>query len=157
MGRPSKYKSHVEPYLEDVSRMALDMTEKQIAESLGVGYRNFIDYKKQYPQLVQALKNGRKQLVRELKSTLIKKARGYNYDEVKVSEKRFGSQLEVTARETYTRHAAPDVAAINLLLKNYDKENWANDPQALELKRKELELKDKLIKANHWEVLDDGK
>ena len=32
------------------------------------------------------------------------------------------------------------LAALNLALKNYDKENWANDPQLLELKREELRI-----------------
>jgi hypothetical protein len=44
----------------------------------------------------------------------------------------------------------PDVAAINLALKNFDRENWANDPQALELHKRELRLKEKQIKNNDW-------
>lgn len=44
----------------------------------------------------------------------------------------------------------PDVASINLLLKNYDKENWSNDPQSLDLRRKELELREKQIENNSW-------
>jgi hypothetical protein len=44
----------------------------------------------------------------------------------------------------------PDVAALNLLLKNYDKDHWSNDPQMLELRKKELELKEKQIESNEW-------
>ena len=34
----------------------------------------------------------------------------------------------------------PDVAALNLALKNYDKDNWANDPQMLEIRKRELKI-----------------
>ena len=50
-----------------------------------------------------------------------------------------------TRKEVIQKYAQPDVASINLLLKNYDKENWANDPQVIELRKKELELKEKQL------------
>ena len=55
-----------------------------------------------------------------------------------------------TRKEVTQKYAQPDVASINLLLKNYDRENWSNDPQALELKKKELELREKQVEANTW-------
>jgi hypothetical protein len=42
------------------------------------------------------------------------------------------------------------VAAINLLLKNYDRQNWENDPQALDLRREELELHKKQLELKEW-------
>lgn len=145
-GRPNKYYTNVEPYLDKVPEMALTMTEKQIAETLGVAYSSFRTYKQQYPALVDALKKGRKDLVFELKSTLIKKAKGFTYEEKKLIKE--GGV--VVREEIYTKAATPDVAALNLLLKNYDKENWANDPQALALRKKEIELQERKIEANEW-------
>ena len=151
MGRPDKYYSNVEPYLDKISEMALTMTERQIAEKLGVGYTSWKEYKKKYPTLTDHLKSGRKELVIDLKSTLIKKAKGYTYREKKiVKELNEDGKLIVVKEEIYEKQAQPDVAACNLLLKNYDKDNWANDPQALDLKRKELELKEKQIENNDW-------
>lgn len=145
-GRPNKYYSHIEPKLAEVEKLALSMTEKQIAESLGVGYTAFKDYKKKYPPLATALKKGRETLVNELKSTLIKKAKGFQYEERKIVK-----EMGVTTREEITtKSSLPDVAAINLLLKNYDKENWANDPQVLALRKRELELREMQIDANTW-------
>ena len=40
--------------------------------------------------------------------------------------------------------------AINLALKNYDPENWANDPQMLQIRKKELELRKRQVEANEW-------
>lgn len=146
-GRPNKYKTNVEPYLDKVKEMALTMTEKQIAETLGVGYTSFREYKKHYPALVGALKKGRADLVMELKGTLIRRAKGFQYEEKKII-KEYGA---VVREEIATKSALPDIAALNLLLKNYDKENWANDPQTLELRKKELELRERQIEANEWQ------
>lgn len=145
-GRKSKYFTHVEPYLAEISDWAQTMTEAQIAKKLSVGYRNFCEYKSKYPQLEQAIKKGRSNLVLDLKSTLIKRAKGFTYEEKKVISDSDG----YTRKEVTQKYALPDVASINLLLKNYDKENWANDPQTLEIRKKELELREKQIDNNSW-------
>ena len=145
-GRPNKYYTHVEPFLDKVPEMALTMTQEQIAETLGVAYSSFRTYKEQYPALNEALKKGRKDLVMELRSTLIRKAKGFNYEEKKLIKE--GGV--VVKEEIYIKAATPDVAALNLLLKNYDKDNWANDPQALELRKKEIELQEKKIENSEW-------
>lgn len=145
-GRPKKYFSNIRPYLDKIPEMALNMTERQIAEELGVGYTAFNEYKKLYPELNEALKKGRKALVIELRGTLLKKAKGFQYSEKKILKE----NGEIVREEIYEKTSLPDVAAINLLLKNYDKDNWANDPQELELKKKELKLKEKHLEKNDW-------
>lgn len=148
-GRPNKYFTHIEPNLDKIEEMALTMSEKQIAKSLGIGITTWKKHKKQYPSISDRLKKGRTDLVQQLKSVLIKKAIGFNYEEKKVVKitKEDGEEIR---EETMTKASLPDVAAINLLLKNYDKENWANDPQTLELHKKELELRKKQIEQNLW-------
>lgn len=145
-GRPNLYHKKVEPYLAEVPEMALTMTEEQIARTLGVAYSSFRGYKKQYQALNDALKKGRAELVKELRSTLIKRAKGFAYEESKKIKK----DGVVVSEEIYTKTALPDVASLNLLLKNYDADNWANDPQALALKKKELELQKKKIEDSEW-------
>ena len=149
-GQPNKYYSHVEPYLEEISRMALNMTEKQIAEELGVADSSFRSYKHKYPALVDALKRGRRQLVMELKSTLIQKARGFTYTE----KKQVYENGELVREEVYTKSALPDTGSIHLLLKNLDPENWAENPQALELKKQELNLQERKLELGTWEPLN---
>lgn len=145
-GRPNLYHKKVEPYLAEVPEMALTMTEEQIAKTLGVAYSSFRGYKKQYQALNDALKKGRAELVKELRSTLIKRAKGFVYEESKKIKK----DGVVVSEEIYTKTALPDVASLNLLLKNYDADNWANDPQALALKKKELELQKKKLEDSEW-------
>ena len=83
----------------------------------------------------------------ELRSSLIRRAKGFQYEEKK-TVKEAGQPVR---EEIYIRTALPDVAALNLLLKNYDKENWANDPQALRLREKELEIQEKRVEAGEWQ------
>ena len=149
-GTPNKYFSNVEPYLEEISRMALNMTEEQIAKELGVAPSSFRSYKHKYPALVDALKKGRRQLVMELKSTLIQKAKGYNYTE----KKEIFENGEKVREEIYTKAALPDTGSIHLLLKNLDPEHWAENPQALELKKQELELQKEKMEFQNWRPID---
>lgn len=168
-GRKSKYDTHVKPRLPEIMEMCRTMTETQIAEVLGVGASTFQAYKTKFPELSEALEKGRRNLVAELRSALIKKAKGYKYTETKETTERvkwpdelyqamidagFTPQQLGEARlvktEVAHKETSPDVAALNLALKNYDKENWANDPQALELKKKELKLKEQQIEKDNW-------
>lgn len=145
-GRPNKYETHVKPRLEDIKKFCTYMTEKQIAETLGVAYSSWNEYKLKYPELMESLKKGRESLVLELRSTLIRKAKGFNYSEKKIIKE----NGVVVREEEYQRASLPDVAALNLLLKNYDKENWSNDPQLLELRKEELEFRKEQAKAEEW-------
>lgn len=145
-GRPNKYETHIEPNLGKIEKMALYMSEEQIAKSLGVGLTSWKKYKKLYPTINDHLKKGRQNLVIELRSALIKKAKGFQY-----TEKKTIKEAGVVVREEeVTRTSTPDVAALNLLLKNYDKDNWANDPQTLELRKQELEIKKQRMEAEDW-------
>ena len=58
--------------------------------------------------------------------------------------------VQIVKTEVAHKHAHPDVAALNLALKNYDKENWANDPQMLDIRKKELELRERQIENSEW-------
>lgn len=151
MGRPNKYFENVEPKLKEVEKMALIMTDKEIAAALCVGYSNFKKYKSDYKDLADALKKGRAALVVDLKNTLIRKAKGYDYEEIKiVEEKDEEGNLTIVRKETCVKHVQPDVAAINLLLKNYDRDFWRNDPAEYELKKRVTELQEKKVELNEW-------
>lgn len=144
-GRQNKYYTHVQPYLDDISEYALSMTESQIASVLGVGKSSFAKYKTEHKELTDALKKGRGKLVAELKSTLIKKAKGFSYQE----KKTIMENGVIIREEIYTKYAQPDTGAAHLLLKNYDSA-WSNDPKLQELKERELDLKEKHMQLDEW-------
>ena len=170
MERPCLYHKLIEPHLEKIREMAKTMTERQIAEYFGVSYTGaWIPYKKKFPELEEAVKKSRADLVVELKSTLIKRAKGYRYKEKKTVTERIKwtpearkklleagltpseiDEARLIKTEETEKEAAPDVAAINLALKNWDKENWSNDPQMLAVRKEELKLRKKQIENNEW-------
>lgn len=151
-GRKNVYDEKIKPYLPQIHEWAQEKTEAQIAKILDVSKQTFCKYKAEHPELLDALKKSKSELVKTLYSTLIRKAEGFQYTESKTIEERDPETgaLTVTRKETYTRTALPDVAALNLLLKNYDRDNWANDPQMIELRKQEIEIQRQKAEENNW-------
>lgn len=153
MGK-SKYDSHVKPHLEKITKWTEDLTDEQIAARLKISRKSFIEYKKQHPELVEALEKGKKRLVVELKDTLKKKAKGFYYEEVKTvkihnpdseAEQEWIEKIEVNRK-----YAQPDTGAAHLLLKNLDPE-WRNDDaETMKLKRKTVELQQQKLEQDNW-------
>lgn len=151
MGRPSVYDARIKPYLPQIHEWIQEKSENQIAKILGVSISAWRKYREAHPEFKEALKRGRDDLVKTLYNTLIKKAQGFQYTEAKTVEERDeNGNLIITRKETYTRTALPDVAALHLLLKNYDKENWADNPQMLELKKQEIEIQKQKADEAAW-------
>lgn len=150
MGRKSKYESHVLPHLSEIENWCQDYDERQIAtELLGISVSAFEKYKREHPELVDALKNGRQVLVSDLKASLKKKAKGFYYEETKKTI-RTENGKEVVVLEKYKKYAQPDTGAIHLLLKNYDP-TWTNDDQTtIDLKREQLELAKQKAENDNW-------
>lgn len=146
-GRKSYALVEILERLDEIERMAREgATETQIAKCFGITQQTFRKYKNENIAIFTAIKKGRTDLVHDLKGVLVKKAKGFQYEEKKIV-KEGGA---VVREEIYIRSALPDVAALNLLLKNYDAENWSNDPAVIKLRERELDLKEKQIEENNW-------
>ena len=108
MGRKSRYETHVKPFLGEISKWYEDLTEEEIAtKKLGVAVSTFEKYKKEHPELKQALLEGRQNLVIDLKASLKRKAKGFYYTETKtVKVHDFENDIDVIAKvETYKKYA----------------------------------------------------
>lgn len=150
-GRKGKYETHIKPFFDKIDKMLNDgASEKQVAECLGVSYPAWNKYKQEYPELRELCNKPRTKLIEDLRSALIKKALGMKVERKKIYSKKDEDGKEVKYTEITIDELPPDVAAINLALKNYDRDNWANDPQALAIKREELELKKELAEFKEW-------
>lgn len=55
-GKPRKYDEYVKPYLTLISEWCRTMTERQIAEKLGIAFSTFNQYKLDYSELWKQLK-----------------------------------------------------------------------------------------------------
>ena len=149
-GGKGKYETDIKPRFDEITHwLRSGASEKQICENLGITKDTFYRYKRNYKEFSDLLKNGRQALVMQLRNTLIKKAMGFEYTEVKQYAREENGN-KVTYVEKTTKTALPDVAALNLCLKNYDPDNWANDPQALKMKEKELELRREIAEKDEW-------
>ncbi|MEK3838659.1 transposase [Paenibacillus sp. FSL R7-0128] len=122
-GRPSKYDSHVQPKLLLIEAWCRDgLTEAQICANLDVNTTSWCEYKKQYPELVDALKKGKEVIDIMVENALLKAALGYQYEETKETEDGF---------ERSTKMAHPNTTALIFWLKNRKPKEW-RDKQELE-------------------------
>lgn len=151
MGRKSKYDTDIKPYLKQIAEWKRNgATNDQIAEQLGVGRSTFFDAINKYSDLADALRKSQAEFVADLKGELARLAFKHVLKTKKVYKKQENG-VEVTYTEMTEKDVDGSITAINLLLKNNDKE-WADDPKNLELKRQELELKKMLAEANNFDL-----
>lgn len=150
-GRKNAYETIIKPRFNEILEWLKNgATEKQIAENLGVAYSTYLKHKAENVEFSELIKKGRESLVLKLRGTLVKKAFGFQYTEIK-KIKYTDENGDVKERiEETTKASLPDVAALNLCLKNYDSEEWANDPQMLRIKREELKIKQENADKNNW-------
>ncbi len=146
-GRKSKFETDVKPRFPEILEwLELGCTEREIAENLGIAVSTFNEYKK-HPEFSDLLKNGRKKPVIQIKHALFKRACGFHEIEISVFESSDGTVNKTTKQ----RYFPPDPASAMILLKHWDKEGeWTQDPQILDLRRKEYELRKKEFEKNNW-------
>lgn len=160
MGRKSKYESNVEPYLDKVREWKRNgATDRQIAERLDITVDTMYSYMDKYPEFFDSIKKSKIDFVNELKNNLAEIARKHTLTTKKTYIKKDEQGKEIKTVEITEKDVDPDPAAIQILLKNLDRDNWADNPQSLELKRQELELKKMLAEANNFDLslVDFGK
>lgn len=147
-GRKNKYESYVKPHIKEISLWVQTMDEEQIARRLGIAVSTWHDYKNKHPELAEAVKAGRQDLISDVKSALKMRAKGFEYTEKKTYTK-IGDNGSAVYEETTTKYAPPDVAACNSILQNLDPD-WRRDKALHELREREFELKKRLAEANNW-------
>lgn len=150
MGRPDMYETHVKPYLDQIPGWYKSMTVRQIAAKLGVSKTTLYKYADENPELAAALKGGKDGLVDDLKSAIKRRALGYSYTETTTKKTVSNGVVIETVTTTVKKHQPPDLGSIHLLLKNLDPEWHDADQITIDLKRRELEVKEKRAEADAW-------
>ena len=140
----------VEDKLALIEKWARDgLTEKQICKNIGISEQSMNEYKKAHSELVEALKRGKEVAIAEIENALVKRAKGYDYEEIKTYIKdEDGKQTKYT--EKTLKHQPPDVGACAILLKNKDRGNWSDNPIKMDLEREMLELHKKAQAVKLW-------
>jgi hypothetical protein len=122
VGRRGKYEDWLtEDGLLKVQGWARDgLSNEQIAHNMGVSAKTLCEWQNRFGEFRNAIKKGKEVVDREVENALLKRAMGYEYDEVTeepVEDKETGEvQMRVTKR--VTKQIAPDVTAQIFWLKN---------------------------------------
>lgn len=152
MGK-SKYFTHVEPRIEEVRKWAKDgLSDRQIANNLGIAYSTFKEYKKKFPAFSALLKKEKDKAIEQVENALFKKALGYEYKEVTkelvTNEETKKQELRVVKEVTKRVH--PDVAAIIFYLKNRMPDKWKDNPHKVKMDEAILELRKQEAQSKEW-------
>lgn len=106
-------------------------TEKSIAKQMGIQYSTLRKWKEESPAIAEALRAGTEDLAMQIASSMVKKAKGYDYTEKEIILKgksvKNGTGIEdgkVVQQRSITKHSPPDVKAGEFLLKNFLPEKW---------------------------------
>jgi DNA-binding CsgD family transcriptional regulator len=144
----NKYITRVKPRFQEIEKwLKLGMTEKDIAKNLSISKASFIKYKKENIEFLDLIKKSRSIPVEDIKGAMLKRALGFQYTEKTVIEDNDGYKKTITNTKT----ALPDATSGLILLKHWDKEGgWTTDPQSLQLKKEEFELKKKQLEQENW-------
>lgn len=117
MGRPTSYR---EEYNEQARKLCLmGYTDKELADFFNVCERTLNYWKKEYPEFLQSLKDGKEIADAEVTASLYQRAKGYEHVETKV----FNNQGEIITHNV-TKKYPPDPLAIKYWLNNRQPNRW---------------------------------
>lgn len=98
------------------------LTDEQIANNAGINPATLYVWKQKYPEISESLKKGKEVVDRQVENALLKRALGYEYEEVK---EKFEDGV-MTERTVTKKEIVPDVTAQIFWLKNRKRDVWAD-------------------------------
>lgn len=105
-----------------VNKWAEDgLTGKQIAHNIGINHTTLYDWMNKFPELSEAVRDGRKVMDEQVENSLLKRAMGYQYVDETWGKDQLGEMVVV---KRVVKMQAPDVTAQIFWLKNRQPERW---------------------------------
>ena len=101
------------------------LIDEQIAQNIGIRAATLYEWKKRFSEISEALKRGKEVVDRQVENALLKRALGYEYEEVK--EKFEGGIL--TERTVTKKEVVADTTAQIFWLKNRKPDTWRDKPE----------------------------
>lgn len=152
--KPTIYDTVLIPRAEEIARMVEEgKSNNEIARYLGISRNSWKKYRKQIEEYLQTVKSIEPETIEEkikaVEKALYEAAKGITKTvkkamKVKTVLYEDGKRLkEVEKIEYYYEdiYTPPSVSAGQFLLKNWDKENYSNNPAELEQKKEEFKHK----------------
>lgn len=152
-GRRSKYETSVAPYLDKIREWRkTGATVENICGVLGIATSTWFEYAKVHEDFSDAIKNGQIEFCMDLRGELAKLATRHTLETKKQyikKDEETGNKTQYT--EITTREVDADKGAIHMLLKNLDPD-WHEDPDALEMRKQEHELRRQIAESNNFDM-----
>lgn len=130
--------SKVDMWLEEENLMLLEcwkrdgLNDSQIASRINVNPGTLSKWRREYPEINEALKKGKEIIDYQVENALLKTALGYKSKEVKVVMETLPTGKNRTVRkEISTKDVVPNVSAIRMWLINRSPEKWNNSDNAI--------------------------
>lgn len=123
---PGKYRDWItEEGLLKIEGWARDgLSDEQIAKNIGISTSTLYEWKKKYSEFSEALKRGKEVIDRQVENALLKRALGYEYEEVKQIIEKDENGKDRKRIEKTIKHVAPDTTAQIFWLKNRKPHEW---------------------------------
>lgn len=96
------------------------LTDEQIAHNMGIRTSTLYNWKNKYLEISESLKKGKEVVDVEVENALLKRALGYDYNEVTEIQE----NGVVTQRKVVKKHVVPDVTAQIFWIKNRKPDIW---------------------------------
>ena len=106
------------------------LTNDQIAHNIGVSGRSFAEWIARFPSLSSTLKKGKAPVDIEVENALLKRALGYDYEEVITEIEEIGEGRQKKQVRKVKKHMPPDVTAQIFWLKNRRPGRWRDKIEA---------------------------
>lgn len=101
------------------------LTDEQISKNIGISRSTLNVWKDRYSDISDALKRGKDVIDRQVENALLKRALGYEYEEVK---EKFEDGV-ITERTVTKKEVVPDTTAQIFWLKNRKPDKWRDKPR----------------------------
>jgi len=163
MPKRTLYETIVLPQMDRVEAMSrAGLPQRQIADNLGISISALEKYIREHAELRNVIQNSRFQAIEQVENAMFQRAVGIKttikrgikirktlYDE-KGRKKADVETIEPFEEELYF---PPDTEAGKFLLKNWGKDrHYSNEPETLEIRKKEVEIKEKLLEAGGEDI-----
>lgn len=142
-------KSKLDRVLENLEQIKkwkrMGATDEQICQQLGIKKTSWYKYIKENPEVADAIKYSVEGFVLDLRGELARQCFKRTLETKKSYIKidlETGHKTQYT--EITTKELDGNIAAIHLLLKNLDKDNWKDSWDSFNFKKQEMELRRKL-------------
>jgi len=123
---PGKYHEWItEEGLIKIEGWARDgLTDEQISHNIGIHPSTLYEWQKKYPDISESLKRGKEVIDRQVENALLKRALGYEYEEVKQIIEKDEKGKDRKRIEKTVKKVIPDVTAQIFWLKNRKPNEW---------------------------------